>query len=853
MKGDGLARVLAALAEHGKTVIARNGGYSAQCAAHPDRTPSLSVDQGEKGAVVNCQVGCDTEDVVAALNLTMKDLFDVPQQRDATPSRVVAEYQYTDARGAVLFVKQRVEPGKNGRPKDFKVYRPMPGGQRAWDLKGLDQRPLYRLPRIIEAIAAGQTVYLVEGEKDVEAAEKAGAVATCNFDGAAAGGQRSKWKPEYGDQLAGAHVVIVEDNDDAGRAHAASAAKDLAGKAASVRVMRGRVDAEHADLSDHLAAGYGLDDLLPAVVDSPPPRASGTAEDAGWDEPIPCDWPTALPEWPDGVFPPVVEEWVYATAEETQTPKDLPGSAALAAVSGAICGRVKVQCPNWQEPTNVWVVPVLAPGSRKSAVIERARGPLAEAEAELIEAKRDEILDAQTRREILEKAAEQAKTAASKDPTQDSIRAAQEAVRDAAEVEVPSWPRLVTSDATPEKLGTILAKHGGRISAISAEAGLFGSLTGRYAKVPNLDPMLQAHAGDTIIVDRQSRDPEHVKDPALTVLVSIQPFAMREMVSRPDFAGRGLLARVLWCLPDDIVGRRKIRGVKTMPPEVADAYRELVKTLAMKLAYRETVTLSLSEDASEALLDFAELVERMLLPEAELGSARLTREWGSKLVGAVARVAGCLHMARGIGAISLPISGDTMHAAIRLGHYFKAHAIAAMVTVDAGKVSAVRYVLEKLIEKGLSEFTVRELHRKVQKRFPTAAEVRQIVTELAERGWVREGVSKEYELHPDARTLLARFDASGSGDTGDTGDSAESAQVNRRDAFNPAVTPPGDTGDRRPSADRSVTLVTPPGDTTLNPSNGSDLHNHTTVTPVTPVTRTLELANTDDEFGEWSA
>ena len=468
-------------------------------------------------------------------------------------------------------------------------------------------------------------------------------------------------------------------------------------------------------------------------------------------------------------------------------------------------------------------------------------------------AKREEILNAQTEREILEKHAEQAKTAAAKEPNPASIKAAQEAVRDAAEVEIPPWPRLITSDATPEKLGTILAKHGGRISAISAEAGVFSSLTGRYAKVPNLDPMLQAHAGDTIIVDRQSRDPEHVKDPALTVLVSIQPFAMREMVARPDFAGRGLLARVLWSLPADIVGKRKIRGVKVMPPEVADAYKSLIKTLASKLAYREPVTLDLSEQASEALLDFAEKVERLLLPEAELGSARLTREWGSKLVGAVARVAGCLHMAHGIGAVEQSISGDTMRAAIRLGNYFKAHAIAAMAPEDAGKVSTVRYVLEKLIEKDLTVFTIRELHRKVQKKFPTAADVRQIVADLAERGWVREGGSKEYELHPDARTLLARFDAAKAGDTGDTGDRAESAQVSAAIRSDTPVTRAGDTGDNSASRAEAVTFVTPQGDTTASANDGPDLRERATVTPVTLVTPTFGLADTDDEVGEWSA
>lgn len=833
---------MAAISEFGLTVRQCNGYYAVQCPAHDDRSPSLSV-RGVAGKVlINCLAGCRTVDVAAVLKLSMADLFDEAKDSSKLPrSVVVAEYEYYDEHGQLLYVKER------RFPKDFRIRRPDGHGKWIWkDVFAADGAPskvLYRLPELLQAIRDDKRVYVVEGERDAENLISRGYVATTNVEGAAKADQRPKWLPAYGDSLKGADVVVVADRDDAGRAHARAIVADLDGKAARVTLVE---PADGKDATDHLAAGHTIDDFQ--VIAGSVTKASAT----GWDEPLPCDWPTELPAWPDKVFPAAVEKWIDATAEETQTPKDLAGAAALGATSGAIGGRVKVQCPTWQEPTNTWVVPVLAPGSRKSAVIERAREPLAEAEAKLIEAKRDEILNAQTEREIREKAAEQAKTVASKDPTPASIKAAQDAVREAADVEVPGWPRLVTSDATPEKLGTILARHGGRISAISAEAGVFSSLTGRYTKMPNLDPMLQAHAGDTIIVDRQSRDPEHVKDPALTVLVSIQPFAMREMVARPDFAGRGLLARVLWCLPADIVGKRKVRGVTPMPSEVARAYNDLIVTLATKLAEQEVVTLSLSEDASEALLDFAERVERLLLPEEELGSARLTREWGSKLVGAVARIAGCLHAAQGMEALTQEISGSTMRAAIRLGNYFKAHAVAAMAPVDAGKASTTRYVLDKLVEKELYDFTIRELHRKVQKKFPTAAEVRQIVTELTDLGWVRAG-GKEYELHPDTKTLLSRFDAAKAGDTGDTGDNPASVHVREPAPTNPAVTPSGDTDDSAPRANGPVTRVTSQGDGAFGGNGTPDLHERAVVTLVTPVTRNLGLANADDEIGEWSA
>jgi len=87
-----------------------------------------------------------------------------------------------------------------------------------WKL-GETRRVLYRLPQVIEAVKAGKTIYIPEGEKDVHAIEQAGGVATCNPGGA------GKWKREYAESLRGAQVVVVADKDTPGRKHA----RDVAG------------------------------------------------------------------------------------------------------------------------------------------------------------------------------------------------------------------------------------------------------------------------------------------------------------------------------------------------------------------------------------------------------------------------------------------------------------------------------------------------------------------------------------------------------------------------------------------------------------------------------------------------
>ena len=56
----------------------QNGFYRAFCPAHDDNnTPNLDLKEGGDGrALLICRVGCENEDVVAALGLEMRDLFE---------------------------------------------------------------------------------------------------------------------------------------------------------------------------------------------------------------------------------------------------------------------------------------------------------------------------------------------------------------------------------------------------------------------------------------------------------------------------------------------------------------------------------------------------------------------------------------------------------------------------------------------------------------------------------------------------------------------------------------------------------------------------------------------------------
>jgi hypothetical protein len=60
----------------------------ARCPVHGSHGPTLAVSQGKAGAVVKCHAQCETTDVLAAIGLSMRDLYDEPRETGQWPTRV---------------------------------------------------------------------------------------------------------------------------------------------------------------------------------------------------------------------------------------------------------------------------------------------------------------------------------------------------------------------------------------------------------------------------------------------------------------------------------------------------------------------------------------------------------------------------------------------------------------------------------------------------------------------------------------------------------------------------------------------------------------------------------------------
>lgn len=89
-------RLVDALERHGYSVVTRYGRTTAQCPAHDDTNPSLGIGKRRDGAgvVLVCRShGCAAEDIMHAVGLTLRDLFDgdlppgyvPPPRRETSP------------------------------------------------------------------------------------------------------------------------------------------------------------------------------------------------------------------------------------------------------------------------------------------------------------------------------------------------------------------------------------------------------------------------------------------------------------------------------------------------------------------------------------------------------------------------------------------------------------------------------------------------------------------------------------------------------------------------------------------------------------------------------------------------
>lgn len=232
----------------------------AVCPAHPDKQASLTISRGRTGTLLHCHAGCSLESVLDSVGLKKSDLFysDKPQgsswQRyieSREHRKVEAVYNYVDCNGIYQFTKIRLEGKKL-------LYGILKNNRFLYGLQGQNRRELKALyfnPQALKkAIEEGKTIFIPEGEKDVDSLTKRGYIALTY-------GGSGDWQSEFATLFKGAKIYILADNDEPGRKVANAILSDLKGVAKSAKVIIPMPDVPKADISDYFAAGHTVEEF----------------------------------------------------------------------------------------------------------------------------------------------------------------------------------------------------------------------------------------------------------------------------------------------------------------------------------------------------------------------------------------------------------------------------------------------------------------------------------------------------------------------------------------------------------------------------------------------------------------
>ena len=459
--------------------------------------------------------------------------------------------------------------------------------------------------------------------------------------------------------------------------------------------------------------------------------------------PVNLDLPQ-LPMIPTDIFPAWIEDMVVAQSEATETPTELGILLVLGVLATACQKKFEISPQDgYREPLNIWVVPAMDSGERKSPVLRGLTGPLHEWQREQLQILAPEIAQKKSERETTLVRIKSLRTKAANASIEDFEDGSREITKlESSLSTIPSAPRLWTQDITPERLGTLLAEQGEKISIISDEGGIFDLMGGRYNNgIPNIDVFLQGYSGSFVCVDRQAKESIHLHSPAVTMCLSPQPQVLRGLTEKPGFRGRGLLGRFLYALPPSKVGFRT-GDTQPISTAILTRYTENIKGLLnveISVDLDGTPSPHLIRFSREASHEWHEFSQRVEVEMREGGRLEHLKDWGGKLPGNTARVAGLLHCAQHVkgNPEHHHIDKNTMGKAIGLSALLIPHALAAFDLMGADpNLEAARKVWTWVQRQREKTFTARNCFQALKTPYPKMAMLTPAFEVLMERYYI---------------------------------------------------------------------------------------------------------------------
>lgn len=615
-------------------------------------------------------------------------------------------YHYTDADGALLFVKLRIDEPGRGKRYEWRT----PDGRTSRGKVTVSDLPLYRLVNLHDA-AASEPVLWVEGEKCADALHTAGFVAVT-----AAGGASQRDFGEALAPLAGRTVIVWPDNDRPGIAYGRWVAEALARVGATVRwIDPPAAVGDKGDAADFLALGHGAAEVQ-AVIEGATEPPAGEDADTGADANL-SDLP-AVPPFPVNTLPEPARAYAVEAAAAIGCPVDYV-AVPLLACTGAIVGNavaLAIKADYRQFPV-LWCAMVGEPGTAKTPALREAAAGVHAIQDDLKRA----YLDALARHKEDLAAWEKANTKERGKPPAEP-RMADIFTTDATVEAIAGMIDPLPSDDLPEPASGIV------LEADELTGWVLGMNQYKGGKGSDRQRWLSSWSSSALKVNRVRRT-VYVTNPVIAVTGGLQPAVLEGLRNE---AGRrdGFEERVLFTWPDPL---RAEWSEDTVDPAVRDAFIALSRALRREAKTDRPVRLS--PEAKQLWVTWFN--ENKRLVEQETG---ILAGWYTKLDQQCARLSLILHaLAHPDSFEQVAVGEATMRAAIDLAEYFRAHAhraLSRLGVANHGRAAglAVR-TLTRLIDAGADGLTTRELMKALGGHVPTEA-LRDALAELQDRGQV---------------------------------------------------------------------------------------------------------------------
>jgi replicative DNA helicase len=456
-------------------------------------------------------------------------------------------------------------------------------------------------------------------------------------------------------------------------------------------------------------------------AEKPAPRA--------WDQPIPFSGDFLRPECPVDILPEALRTFVVEVSRFTQTPVEMPFAMVLCAIATLAQRGAQIEIVDgYTEELCLYIMLAMRSGERKSAVVSHCIKPLALLERDLADGARDGVRNAKAQRDALKKVAD--KLLRGLKPDDPDARAAYaEAHRAHEEATIPTVPRYLADDVTPESLVHALSEQGS-LAILQPEPGVLGLFVGRYADNagPNVEIFLKGHVGERHHAERVGRPPDIVDNPRITIGIAGQPDAIFSFVRNRMLRDRGLVARVAVIVPSTRVGSRDC-DPNPIEPAVLAGYADALRKIhdAMPAAKR---TLRFTREARDAVTAFRRELEPRLA--ADLESAA---DWVGKAAGLAARIAGLLHVAE--HGFEGEVNAEHASSGARVARWMLIHQLHAFDSAGAEPATGdARRILAWIERERVQRFSRRDAQRAVR-ALASAKEAAAAIVVLVDRGFAR--------------------------------------------------------------------------------------------------------------------